>query len=111
MAMLSLLTFVYCAALDNGVAPTDVILIVGGITISVVLAIQIPLWICCARTKICITHYLNSNFKSASVQFEIKHLLITTTLTAIVVGVAQLPLSNSKILSYSIKICFLLSRL
>ena len=71
--------------LDDSI-PWEVIIAISAITLAISLILQIPLWIFRQTTKQVIQLPTDADALLASNQFGIKHLLITTTLVAIVLA-------------------------
>ena len=90
MGMLIALTIVYVGLLiGNDVSSGEFVLVLSGISIAISAIIQIPLWIFRASTKQVIVLPTETDPNRCASQFKIKHLLISTTIAAIVVAVAK----------------------
>jgi hypothetical protein len=77
MGMLAILTLVHVKVLDNDGAPLEVALVVCGVALGIAFVLQIPLWI----------------FRAITGQVidlpSVRHLLIATTLAAVLITVAK----------------------
>ena len=89
MGMLAILTLVHVKVLDNDGAPLEVALVVCGVALGIAFVLQIPLWIFRAITGQVIDLPSVGEQDLGDSQYGIRHLLIATTLAAVLITVAK----------------------
>lgn len=89
MGMLVCLFLVYVKTLENDGAPLEVTFMILGIVAAIVAIVQIPLWLFRIYTRQSILLPAETETVLGASQFGIKHLLIATTISAVLIPIAK----------------------